>query len=90
MFAHQICFLNCQVAARQSAIAAGLPIIPGTDSAISTPEEAVAFCESHGVPVIFKAGVYPFFSSVADTDSGSFAFLTPGSGIRNRFFPDPG
>jgi hypothetical protein len=30
------------------------------------------------------------FSSVADPDPGSDAFLTPGSGIRNRFFPDPG
>ncbi len=30
--------------------------------------------------------------SVADPDPGSSAFLTPGpgSGIRNRFFPDPG
>jgi hypothetical protein len=29
--------------------------------------------------------------SVADPDPGSCAFLTPGpgSGIRNRFFPDP-
>jgi hypothetical protein len=27
---------------------------------------------------------------VADPDPGSGAFLTPGSGIRNRFFPDPG
>jgi len=44
-----------KVAARQSAIAAGLPIIPGTDHAINTAEEAKAFCESHGVPVIFKA-----------------------------------
>jgi hypothetical protein len=29
------------------------------------------------------------FFSVADPDLGSGAFLTPGSGIRNRFFPDP-
>ncbi len=31
-------------------------------------------------------------SSVADPDPGSGigCFLTPGSGIRNRFFPDPG
>ncbi len=31
-------------------------------------------------------------ASVADPDPGSGAFLTPGpgSGIRNRFFPDPG
>jgi hypothetical protein len=28
--------------------------------------------------------------SVADPDPGSGAFLTPGSGIRNRFLPDPG
>ncbi len=27
--------------------------------------------------------------SVADPDPGSGAFLTPGYGIRNRFFPDP-
>ncbi len=29
-------------------------------------------------------------SSVADPDPGAGAFLTPGSGIRNRFFQDPG
>jgi hypothetical protein len=29
-------------------------------------------------------------TSVADPDPGSGAFLTPGSGIRNRFFPDLG
>ncbi len=28
--------------------------------------------------------------SVADPDPGSGAFLTPGSGIRNGFFPNPG
>jgi hypothetical protein len=31
-----------------------------------------------------------FPSSVADQDPGFGAFLTPGFGIRNRFFPDPG
>jgi hypothetical protein len=32
------------------------------------------------------------FISVADPDPGSGigCFLTPGSGIRNKFFPDPG
>ncbi len=29
-------------------------------------------------------------SSVADPDPGSGALLTPGFGIRNRFFPDLG
>jgi hypothetical protein len=35
-------------------------------------------------------GEYPY--SVADPDPGSgiWCFLTPGSGIRNRFFPDSG
>jgi hypothetical protein len=28
--------------------------------------------------------------SAADPNPGSGAFLTPGSGIRNGFFPDPG
>ncbi len=32
----------------------------------------------------------PDSDSVADPDPGSGAFLTPVSGIRNRFFPDPG
>ncbi len=36
----------------------------------------------------YESGMYP--GSVADPDPGSGAFLTPGSGIRNRFFPDPG
>lgn len=44
-----------KVAARQSAIAAGLPIIPGTDCAVNTAEEALEFVTQHGVPVIFKA-----------------------------------
>ncbi len=46
-----------------------------------------------GVGAIYAIG-YQTFSflkySVADPDPGSGAFLTPGSGIRNRFFPDPG
>jgi hypothetical protein len=34
--------------------------------------------------------IYQLVPNVADPDPGSGAFLTPGSGIRNRFFPDPG
>ena len=44
-----------KVSARQSAIDAGLPIIPGTDKALNDPKEALAFCEKHGVPVMLKA-----------------------------------
>merc|ERR1719334_65296 len=44
-----------KVAARQSAIAAGLPIIPGTDEAVTTAEQALEFVTKHGCPVILKA-----------------------------------
>jgi pyruvate carboxylase len=47
--------LGDKVEARKLAVAAGLPIIPGTSQPIQSPEEARAFCEQHGYPVIFKA-----------------------------------
>jgi hypothetical protein len=48
-------------------------------------------CRIHSTHLTFVYQNYNiFFISVADPDPGSGAFLTPGSGIRNRFFPDPG
>ncbi len=46
----------------------------------------ILFCEIGTVSVV------GLVTSVAVPDPGSGAFLTPGpgSGIRNRFFPDPG
>ncbi|KAK2707158.1 hypothetical protein QYM36_014991 [Artemia franciscana] len=44
-----------KIAARQAAIQAGVPVVPGTDGPITTAEEAVEFCQQHGLPVIFKA-----------------------------------
>ncbi|XP_014471829.1 PREDICTED: pyruvate carboxylase, mitochondrial isoform X3 [Dinoponera quadriceps] len=44
-----------KVAARQAAIEAGVPIVPGTDGPVTTSEEAMEFCMKHGLPVIFKA-----------------------------------
>lgn len=44
-----------KVAARQAAIEAGVPIVPGTPGPVTTTEEAVDFCKKHGLPVIFKA-----------------------------------
>lgn len=46
---------NLQVAARQAAIEAGVPIVPGTDGPVTTTDEAMDFCMKHGLPVIFKA-----------------------------------
>ncbi|XP_028031923.1 pyruvate carboxylase, mitochondrial isoform X1 [Bombyx mandarina] len=44
-----------KVAARKAAIEAKVPIVPGTDGPVTTKEEAVEFCKSHGLPVILKA-----------------------------------
>ena len=44
-----------KVAARQAAIEAEVPIVPGTDGPVTTSEEAMEFCVKHGLPVIFKA-----------------------------------
>ncbi|KAG8034830.1 hypothetical protein G9C98_007906 [Cotesia typhae] len=44
-----------KVAARQAAIEAGVPIVPGTDGPVRSSDEAMAFCQKHGLPVIFKA-----------------------------------
>lgn len=44
-----------KVEARVSAIDAGLRVIPGSDGPVTCADEAVAFCEEHGMPVIFKA-----------------------------------
>jgi len=49
-----------KVAARQAAIAAGVPIVPGTDGPVTTKEEAVEFCRKHGLPVIFKVNLLEF------------------------------
>ena len=44
-----------KVEARQIAIAAGVPVVPGTDEPISNNSEIRKFIEEHGLPVIVKA-----------------------------------
>eukprot|EP01062_Namystynia_karyoxenos_P024979 TRINITY_DN19789_c0_g1_i2.p1 TRINITY_DN19789_c0_g1~~TRINITY_DN19789_c0_g1_i2.p1 ORF type:complete len:1227 (+),score=537.64 TRINITY_DN19789_c0_g1_i2:299-3682(+) len=44
-----------KVEARKTAIAAGVPVVPGTDHPVKSYEEAAAFCEKAGYPVILKA-----------------------------------
>jgi len=46
-----------KTSARNVAIAAGVPVVPGTDDAVRTEEEAVAFVEENGLPVIIKAAM---------------------------------
>ena len=33
----------------------GVQVVPGTPGPVKSAEEAVQFCEQHGLPVIFKA-----------------------------------
>ncbi|XP_067400171.1 pyruvate carboxylase, mitochondrial [Emydura macquarii macquarii] len=44
-----------KVEARAIAIAAGVPVVPGTDSPISSLNEAHEFSNKYGFPIIFKA-----------------------------------
>ncbi|CAH0625326.1 unnamed protein product [Chrysodeixis includens] len=52
---HVVQQMGDKVAARKIAIAAKVPIVPGTDKPVTTKQEAVAFCEKHGLPVMLKA-----------------------------------
>jgi len=44
-----------KTASRALAERAGVPVVPGTQSPISTVEEAKAFGEAHGYPILIKA-----------------------------------
>lgn len=41
--------------ARQMAMKAGIPVVPGSDGSISDLEEALSFARTHGFPLIIKA-----------------------------------
>ncbi|MDS9470457.1 pyruvate carboxylase [Sporosarcina pasteurii] len=46
-----------KVKAREQAIAAGLPVIPGSDGPVSSYEEVLRFGESSGYPIMVKASL---------------------------------
>ncbi len=52
--AHSIRMMGSKTAARQTAIAAGAPVVPGTDHGV-TLEEAVEFGRANGYPILLKA-----------------------------------
>ena len=47
--------LGNKVAGRKVAIAAGVPVVPGTEEPIGHEEEALVFARQHGYPIIVKA-----------------------------------
>ncbi len=44
-----------KISAKQTVKAAGIPVVPGSDGGVSTPEEALAAAEDIGFPVLIKA-----------------------------------
>jgi pyruvate carboxylase subunit A len=50
-----ILLMGSKVKAREIAKQAGVPIVPGTESGVTTVEEALAFAHSIGYPVMIKA-----------------------------------
>jgi len=91
-----------KTSAREAAIAAGVPVVPGTDSSISDPQEAVDFVDKVGLPVIIKAAMggggkgmrvvrakddlIPFFESASSEAKASFG---DGSVFIERFVDRP-
>jgi acetyl-CoA carboxylase biotin carboxylase subunit len=53
--ADQIRTMGDKATARRTATAAGVPVVPGTPGPIDDPDEALAFAEQSGFPVIIKA-----------------------------------
>jgi pyruvate carboxylase len=46
-----------KTSARTAAIAAGVPVVPGSDGALSTSDDVIAFVETIGLPIILKASM---------------------------------
>jgi acetyl-CoA carboxylase biotin carboxylase subunit len=53
--AEAIAAMGSKTAARQLAIGAGVPVVPGTTSALSDADEAARIAEEFGYPVLLKA-----------------------------------
>ena len=47
--------LGDKVAGRRAAVAAGVPVVPGTAEPITADEQALVFARQHGYPIIVKA-----------------------------------
>ncbi|MCC3357579.1 acetyl-CoA carboxylase biotin carboxylase subunit [Bacillus sp. REN16] len=50
-----ISLMGDKVKARQTMIDAGVPVVPGSESAIQTVDEALALAQNYGYPVMLKA-----------------------------------
>jgi len=91
-----------KTSARAAAIAAGVPVVPGSDGALADAEEVTAFVEKIGLPVILKAAMggggkgmrvvrkmedlVPFFEAASSEALASFG---DGSVFIERFVDRP-
>ena len=53
--AEHIRMMGDKIAAKQAVIAAGLPVVPGSDGAVESVDQAVALADDIGYPVLVKA-----------------------------------
>jgi acetyl-CoA/propionyl-CoA carboxylase biotin carboxyl carrier protein len=83
--------LGDKISARQTAVAAGVPVVPGTDGPIASIEEGRAWADAHGYPVAVKAaaggGGRGF--RVARTPEEFADAFTGSAGEAQRYFADP-
>jgi len=79
-----------KIAAREAAIAAGVPVVPGS-AALSSVQEAVSESERIGYPVMVKAagGGGGMGMAVVDDDSAIEEAFERVSGVAQRLFGDP-
>lgn len=50
-----ISLMGDKVQAKETAVEIGLPVVPGSDGAVDTPDQAIAVAEEIGFPVLLKA-----------------------------------
>ena len=54
---HHLDIFGDKIKAKETAVAAGIASIPGSDGPVATVEEVVAFGETHGFPIMIKAAL---------------------------------
>jgi acetyl-CoA carboxylase biotin carboxylase subunit len=80
-----------KISARQTMIAAGVPVVPGTQDGLNSVEDAVRICKEIGLPVILKAtagGGGKGMRLIQDESEIADALLTAKSEAANSFGND--
>ncbi len=83
--------MGSKIAAREIALAAGVPVVPGSEGPIASVEEGRAWADAHGYPVAVKAsagGGGRGFRVAHSADEFADAFIGS-SGEAQRYFANP-